>query len=67
MQFYPPHFNFSGPDTWANESPDCAGNRQSPINIPTRKAQPFAFVPLVMPAVYIQNTTITNTGHNGKY
>ena len=64
-------FDYTNPDDWSEDYPECGGSRQSPINIDIQdvkmmenKSQPlggsgYDTQPLSM--------TITNNGHSGIY
>uniref|UniRef100_A0A8B9I1D5 Carbonic anhydrase IV c n=1 Tax=Astyanax mexicanus TaxID=7994 RepID=A0A8B9I1D5_ASTMX len=58
----------SGPRQWVSDFPACGGQRQSPINIITRKVQ---YDPSLTPIMFegyteVMNITVTNVGYAGE-
>lgn len=55
-----------GPDTWAEDYPDCGGSQQSPIDLDTDRITYAELPPLTLQ--YVETTLrITNTGHTVEY
>ncbi|NXO01263.1 CAH14 anhydrase, partial [Rhinopomastus cyanomelas] len=56
-----------GQQHWPQEHPECGGRSQSPIDIPTERAQPDPSLPPVQPVGYqhpeTETFTLANNGH----
>ncbi|XP_058056007.1 carbonic anhydrase-like [Anopheles bellator] len=64
-------FSYDDPDRWAETDPECAGSRQSPIDIvrAATVAAPEQDYPLKLQGFFRQPVTITveNNGHTAQY
>ncbi|XP_069979102.1 uncharacterized protein [Penaeus vannamei] len=56
------HWTYKGVEEWAEESPDCAGKRQSPVDISEPKA--FVAPPFLFKNYGLINVSLQNNGHS---